>query len=61
MMKTLTPIFMILAIIAGLTLALTPFVADKFFPVPENTIRQAKPEAAAMALNRWFNEPDTID
>lgn len=51
---------MILAIIAGLALALTPFVADKFFPVPENTIRQAKPEAAAMALNRWFNEPDAL-
>jgi len=36
MMKTLTPIFMILAIIAGLTLALTPFVADKFPPVSEH-------------------------
>ncbi|MEE9445629.1 MAG: hypothetical protein V3V19_08180 [Cocleimonas sp.] len=57
-MKTLTSIFMILAVVAGLVLALTPFIADKFFPVPENTVRQAKPEAAAMALKRWFNEPD---
>ena len=48
---------MLLAIFVGLVLAITPFVADKFFPVPENTIRQAKPEAAAMALKRWFNDP----
>lgn len=48
---------MLLAILVGLILAITPFVADKFFPVPENTIRQAKPEAAAMALKRWFNDP----
>ena len=49
---------MILAVIAGLVLALTPFVADKFFPVPENIVRQAKPEAAANALKRWFNDPE---
>jgi hypothetical protein len=59
-MKTFTTIFMVLAIIAGLILALTPFVADKFFPVPENTVRQAKPEAAAMALKQWFQSPDAL-
>jgi len=48
---------MLLAILVGLILAITPFVADKFFPVPENTVRQAKPAAAAMALKRWFNDP----
>ncbi len=48
---------MLLAILVGLVLAITPFVADKFFPVPENAVRQAKPEAAAMALKRWFNDP----
>ena len=47
-----------LAIFMGLVLALTPFVADKFFPTPENSVRQAKPEAAAMALKRWFQSPD---
>lgn len=57
-MKTLTSIFMILAILAGLILALTPFVADKFFPVPKTAVRQAKPEAAAMALKRWFKSPN---
>ncbi len=59
-MKTFTTIFMVLAIFAGLLLALTPFVADKFFPVPENTVRQAKPEAAAMALKQWFKSPDAL-
>ena len=56
-MKTLTTILMLLAILVGLVLAITPFVADKFFPVPENAVRQAKPAAAAMALKRWFNDP----
>jgi len=49
---------MILAIVAGLILALTPFVADKFFPIPETGVRKAKPEVAAMALKRWFKSPD---
>ncbi len=57
-MKTFTTLFMLLAIVAGLILAITPFVADKFFPVPENVVRQAKPEAAAMALRRWFKSPN---
>jgi hypothetical protein len=57
-MKTLATIFMALVILIGLALALTPFVADKFFPIPENTVRQAKPEAAARALRQWFGAPD---
>ncbi len=57
-MKTFTTIFMGLLIIAGLILALTPIIASMFFPVPENTVRQAKPDAAAMALKQWFQSPD---
>ncbi len=57
-MKTISTIIMGLAILVGFILALTPFVADKFFPIPENTVRQAKPEAAAMALKQWFQSPD---
>jgi hypothetical protein len=57
-MKIFSTILMGLAILVGLLLALTPFVADKFFPVPENTVRQAKPDAAAMALKQWFQSPD---
>ena len=56
-MKTFTTILMFLAILVGFMLAITPFVADKFFPVPENTVRQAKPEAAANALKRLFKDP----
>ena len=58
-MKTLSTVIMGLAILVGLILALTPFVADKFFPIPENTVRQAKPEAAAKALKQWFQSPDS--
>lgn len=57
-MKTFASIFMGLAIIVGLILALTPIVGSLFFPVPENTVRQAKPDAAAMALKQWFQSPD---
>ncbi len=49
---------MALAILVGLILALSPYVADKIFPIPENSVRQAKPEAAAMALRQWFDVPE---
>ncbi len=58
LMKTIAIIFMALAILVGLVLALSPFIADKLFPIPENTVRQAKPEAAALALRNWFDAPD---
>lgn len=57
-MKTFATIFMGIVILAGLTLALTPIIGSMFFPIPENTVRQAKPEAAAMALRQWFKSPD---
>ena len=60
MMKTLSTVIMGIVILAGLVLALTPFVADKFFPVPENATRVAKPEAAIMALQQWFQSPDAL-
>jgi len=59
-MKTLATLFMGLAILIGLILAITPFVAGKFFPIPENTVRQAKPDVAAMALQQWFQSPDEL-
>ena len=60
MMKTLSTIVMGIVIVAGLFLALTPFFAEKFFPVPENATRVAKPEAAVMALQQWFKSPDAL-
>ncbi len=59
-MKTFTSIFMVLVIIAGFILAVTPFIADKFFPAPEKITRQAKPEAAANALKQWFDSPNAL-
>lgn len=59
-MKTFTTIFMGLVILAGFILAFTPFVADKFFPIPENQIRQAKPEVATNALKQWFKSPEAF-
>jgi hypothetical protein len=59
-MKTLSTIIMGFAILAGLILAITPFVADKFFPVPENVVRLAKKDAAVMALQQWFKSPDAL-
>ena len=59
-MKIFSTILMGVVIIAGLILALTPFVADKFFPVPENVTRVAKTEAAALALQQWFQSPDAV-
>ena len=59
-MKTFSTIFMVLAILMGFVLALTPFIADKLFPIPENVVRQAKPQAAANALKHWFNSPNDL-
>ena len=59
-MKTFSLFIMGLVITVGLILALTPFIGSIFFPPPENQVRQAKPEAAAMALQRWFASPGAL-
>ena len=59
-MKTFSTLVMGFAIVAGFILAITPFVADKFFPVPKNIVRQAKPDAAIMALQQWFKSPNAL-
>ncbi|RTZ62943.1 MAG: hypothetical protein DSZ29_07535 [Aquificaceae bacterium] len=56
-MKYILPFVMALVILAGITLAITPFVFDFFFPIKENVIREADPEAAEDALNVWFLSP----
>lgn len=62
-MKYFLPFIMALTILTGLMVALTPYALDFFFPVKENVIREADPEAAADALNIWFLSPnaDFID
>lgn len=49
---------MALTILSGMTLALTPYALDYFFPVKENVIRDADSEAAEDALGVWFLSPD---
>lgn len=53
-MKYFFPVLMALVILAGLTLALTPFIAEQFFPTQETTLRKAAPEQVQQALARWF-------
>ena len=57
-MKYLLPFIMAITILAGITLAITPYALDYLFPIKENVIRDADPEAAADALGVWFVSPD---
>ena len=57
-MKYILPFVMALLILAGITLAITPYVLDIFFPIKENVIREADSEAAEDALNTWFLSPN---
>ncbi len=57
-MKYILPIVMAMTILAGITLAITPWALDYFFPIKENVIRDADSEEAEDALARWFLSPD---
>ena len=57
-MKYILPFVMAMTILAGITLAATPYLLDIFFPVKENVIRDADSEAAEDALGRWFLSPN---
>lgn len=48
---------MVLVILFGLVLALTPFIGSIFFPQPEVSTQMAKSEVSRSALARWFNAP----
>lgn len=54
-MKYFFPALMALAILAGITLTVTPYVADWFFPMPTSNLRKAEPQQVAQALAQWFN------
>ncbi len=56
-MKTLSTVLMVIVIIFGLILALTPFIGSIFFSLPENSTQQAKSEVARSAIAQWFNAP----
>ena len=57
-MKYLLPFVMAITILAGITLAITPYALDFFFPIKEDVIRDADPEDAEDALAIWFLSPD---
>lgn len=57
-MKYILPIVMALTILSGITLAITPWALDYFFPFKENVIRDADSEVAEDALGRWFLSPN---
>ncbi len=57
-MKYILPFLMALLILAGMTLAISPYVLDFFFPIKENVIREADSEAAEDALGVWFLSPN---
>jgi hypothetical protein len=49
---------MALTILAGVALVVTPYAFNYFYPIKENVIRDADPEAAEDALGVWFLSPD---
>jgi hypothetical protein len=57
-MKYILPFIMALTILAGVALVATPYALNYFFPIKENVIRDADPEAAEDALSVWFLSPD---
>lgn len=56
-MKYFFPVLMALVILTGLGLALTPYVADYFFPSQTNGLRVVKPDDVRAALADWFGTP----
>ncbi len=60
-MKYFFPTLMILAILSGVSLALTPYIAELFFPASKTSLRTADPERAKQALANWFGtEPAKV-
>lgn len=53
-MKYFFPTLMALVILAGVSLTLTPYIAEQFFPASKTTLRTADPERAKQALANWF-------
>lgn len=56
-MKYFFPFMMALVILAGVSLILTPFIAEYIFPASKTTLRAADPEQAKLALADWFGTP----
>jgi hypothetical protein len=60
-MKYFFPILMALVILAGISLVLTPYIAEQLFPAPTTSLRKADPQQVAQALAQWFaTTPDQL-
>ncbi|MEB4593477.1 hypothetical protein VSS37_21040 [Candidatus Thiothrix sp. Deng01] len=60
-MKYASPILMALVILAGLSLIVTPYIAEVFFPAQQTTLRTANPQQVAEALANWMETtPDKL-
>lgn len=53
-MKYVFPTLMAFVILAGVSLTLTPYIAEQFFPASKTGLRAANPERAKQALADWF-------
>lgn len=56
-MKYFFPLLMALVILAGVSLIVTPFIAEYIFPASKTTLRAADPKEATQALADWFGVP----
>ncbi|MGB3916049.1 MAG: hypothetical protein WBL07_01305 [Thiothrix litoralis] len=54
-MKYFFPFMMVLVILSGLSLIVTPYIGEYIFPASKTTLRAADPEHAKQALADWFN------
>lgn len=53
-MKYFFPVLMALLILAGISLIVTPYIAEQLFPTPPTSVRKAEPQQVAQALAQWF-------
>ncbi len=60
-MKFFFPIIMAFTILVGLGSALTPMLADRFFPVPDVIMKKADPDSVANALHQWFEAVPNVE
>lgn len=56
-MKYFFPVLIALVILSGVSLIVTPYVAEQFFPATTNSFRAAKPDDVKKALADWFATP----
>lgn len=60
-MKYFFPVLMTLVILAGISLVVTPFVAELVFPTQQTTLRVADPQEIRQALANWLGTtPDKL-